>query len=229
MMIPALSRKWLVRALGVMLGVVIVMGCAGTIARADDDDDDLADVKFFRSLLQGLGLQRGDTGINYRERSPLVVPPSRNLPPPATGPIVEKNPAWPKDPDIKARKEAKAERAAPRKYGDNVMESIRPLRPDELRPSGKPGRNAGTNSADNRVTDYSAPMKPSELGYKGGVFSSLFKFNNEGEYGTFTGEAPRTSLIEPPAGYRTPSPTQPYGTGKEKWDPTPTDRLLLVR
>ena len=36
------------------------------------------------------------------------------------------------------------------------------------------------------------------------------------EYGTFTSEPPRSSLTEPPPGYRTPSPTQPYGVGKEK-------------
>jgi len=36
------------------------------------------------------------------------------------------------------------------------------------------------------------------------------------EYIPFTGEPARTSLTEPPRGYRTPSPTQPYGVGRDK-------------
>ena len=32
----------------------------------------------------------------------------------------------------------------------------------------------------------------------------------------FTGEPPRLSLTEPPPGYQTPSPDQPYGVGKAK-------------
>ena len=36
----------------------------------------------------------------------------------------------------------------------------------------------------------------------------------------FAGEPPRTSLIEPPVGYRTPSSSQPYGViGEEKYTP----------
>jgi hypothetical protein len=43
---------------------------------------------------------------------------------------------------------------------------------------------------------------------------------NKEEYGTFVREPARTSLTEPPPGYRTPSPAQPYGVGKEKYSPT---------
>jgi hypothetical protein len=57
-------------------------------------------------------------------------------------------------------------------------------------------------------------MKPSDLGYKGGLFGSLFKPTPDNEVGTFTGERPRTSLVEPPPGYQTPSPSQPYGVTK---------------
>ena len=37
---------------------------------------------------------------------------------------------------------------------------------------------------------------------------------DEPESGRFTGEPPRTALTEPPPGYQTPSPDQPYGVGK---------------
>jgi hypothetical protein len=231
MMIPSLNRKWLARTLGATLAVVIMVGCAGSMARAAEDDDNaMPDEKFLRGVLEAVGLRKSNDDIDYRERSPLVVPPSRNLASPNTSPIVEKNPAWPTDADIKRRRDAKAVQRNERpRQGDSAMaEGMNPLRPSQMKNNNAlPPRTSG-NPADNRVIDYSAPMKPNELGYKGGLFSSLFD-QREGEYGTFTGEAPRASLIEPPPGYRTPSPTQPYGVGKDKADTTPKDRMLLQR
>jgi hypothetical protein len=45
------------------------------------------------------------------------------------------------------------------------------------------------------------------------------------ESAKFTGEQPRASLTEPPPGYRTPSPDQPYGVGKERSQPKAVDYL----
>ena len=60
-----------------------------------DDDDELPDVKVLRGIMSGLGLKRGDeAGIDYRERSPLVVPPTTNLPPPENPGFAERNPAF---------------------------------------------------------------------------------------------------------------------------------------
>jgi hypothetical protein len=213
--------------LGAVLGVALLAGGMVGAARADDDDEELLDTKIFNSILQTLGLRPGSgSEIDYRERSPLVVPPNRDLPAPNTKPAAAANPAWPNDPDIKRRKEAKAARKTQKPMtGDRVMESIRPLRPDELRGSGPPG-NPGP--LDSRRAS-SETMRPSELGYKGGLFSSIFGSGKEEDYTTFTGEAPRTSLIEPPTGYRTPSAYQPYGVGKEKWTPKSEDKNLPVR
>jgi hypothetical protein len=36
------------------------------------------------------------------------------------------------------------------------------------------------------------------------------------EYGTFTGEPARANLTDPPPGYQTPSPDQPYGIGPDR-------------
>jgi hypothetical protein len=58
-------------------------------------------------------------------------------------------------------------------------------------------------------------LSPSELGTKGNIFSNMFG-SNEPEAAKFTGEPPRTALTEPPPGYQTPSPDQPYGAGKQK-------------
>ena len=69
-------------------------------------------------------------------------------------------------------------------------------------------------------------MSPKELG-SNGIFSPIF--STKEEYATFTGEPVRSSLTEPPPGYRTPSPNQPYGLGKQKWTPTKTDRQEPVK
>ena len=58
------------------------------------------------------GTNMENQGINYRERSPLVVPPKLDLPPPAGTTADVKAPNWPKDPDEKARARS---RAQPRK------------------------------------------------------------------------------------------------------------------
>jgi hypothetical protein len=220
MMIPSFNRTSLIRALGVVVGVTILIG-ANTAARAFEiEEDDMPDVKLFRGLLKSLGVGK-DGGIDYRERSPLVVPPSRNLPPPGTS-LAEKNPAWPVDPEKKKSKTAKTNANKPGRMVDESMERVRPLRPNE-----NPRANGSTQSRE-QIVDLSNPMKPNELGYKGGLLSSILN-QKENEYGTFVGEQPRTSLIEPPPGYRTPSPTQPYGVGKEKYNPTAVDRMIPQR
>ena len=38
--------------------------------------------------------------------------------------------------------------------------------------------------------------------------------SKDDEVGNFTQEPPRTALTEPPQGYQTPSPEQPYGVNK---------------
>jgi len=227
MMIPAVCRRSLL-ALGAAVGAMVIVASAGNSVRAAEiNDEDMPDVKIFRGILESLGLRRGDNGIDYRERSPLVVPPGRDLPPPVTGSISEKNPAWPTDPEVKQRRNARAEANKRTAGPDAYLDRIRPLSPNEMRPTGTPSNTAARAPGDSRIIDHSAPMRPNELGYKGGFLSSIFA--KDEEYGTFVGEAPRTSLIEPPAGYRTPSPAQPYGVGKDKFNPTPVDRLLPTR
>ena len=51
------------------------------------------------------------------------------------------------------------------------------------------------------------------LAYKGNLFGTMFGSKKE-ETAKFTGEPPRASLTDPPPGYQTPSPDQPYGVGK---------------
>jgi hypothetical protein len=95
----ASARARFVRAVAAaaLLGLV-----AGTNAPARAADDSEAQASAWSKFMQSLGLKKpaeaAATGsnINYTERPPLVVPPSRDLPPPGTGLAVP--PDWPKDP-----------------------------------------------------------------------------------------------------------------------------------
>ena len=107
-------------------------------ARAADDEDSI-DKKFMRGIMEGLGLKRdGEAMINYRERSPLVIPPSRELPPPErSDTVTANNPAWPKDPDVERRR-AQAAMEKNRNVSDEREREQNPLRPDQLTPGGRP-------------------------------------------------------------------------------------------
>jgi len=209
---PTRNRKFARAALCAAFGIFLVIGGGVGMAYAvDDEDDNLPpDEKFIRGLLRGLGLRNGqEAGIEYKERPPLVVPPSRDLPRPATtGSITATNPAWPADPDEKRRiaeRKARAERKPydPFKAGERLSPSElaagRTDKPSAPAPPGGP--------------DYSPEMTPSQLGYTGGIWSfKNFGFGGDNtETGRFSREPPRSALTDPPVGYRTPSPAQPYG------------------
>ena len=72
-------------------------------AQDDDDDDDLSfEQRVIKGILGGLGVNVGGAGIDYHERSPLVIPPSMDLPPPGSAAAAAaRDPAWPKEPERK--------------------------------------------------------------------------------------------------------------------------------
>jgi len=202
-----------------ILAVALALTFGAGTAFADDDDDVPLDTKMFRRFMKELGFRNGGEGIEYRERAPLVVPPSRNLPPPQSEAAATRDPAWPKDPDIARRKaETAAEKAKlQRSGGDNVVENARALRPDELK--GQPGAptTAGTEPARPSAEEAARPLPPSQLGGNKNWFDSFVSAAGpqRPETAPFTGEPPRTSMTAPPPGYQTPSPSQPYGVGVE--------------
>lgn len=219
------SRKLAVAA---TVGMALLIGCAGTAARAADDGDDddaLLDTKIVRGILKGLGLRREEPNIDYRERSPLVLPPAKTLPAPEAS-NAAKTAGWPDDPDVKqVRKRKQAERDR-KPYTEGVDD--RPLLPGQLGGGSTPGSRGG--EAPGRSAEEAAnPSSQAELGAKGILSGISTIWSPKEEYTTFTGEPPRASLIEPPAGYRTPSPNQPYGVGKEKWKPPVIDRQEPVK
>ena len=207
-------------AAAVTLAIAIAWS-AGCARAADDDDEDVPlDTKILRGFMKDLGLRRdGQEGIDYRERAPLVVPPTRNLPPPRSeDEVAAKTPAWPKDPDVKRRKEATAAEKARLKGNFSVEEDQRALRPDELDKPGRAAKGSGEKGIGATAEDSQRPMMPSDLGTKtkklwGSVLSTFGA--SQPEEAPFTGEPPREAMTAPPTGYQTPSPNYPYGVGVE--------------
>jgi hypothetical protein len=213
------NRKFSRVVLAATIGMAMVIGCAGSFAQAaDDDDDELLDVKIFRNIMKGLGFRRDEgNGIEYRERSPLVLPTSKELPRPESDAAAKKAAGWPDDADLKRVKQRKeAERK--RKPMDPGVDD-KPLPPNKMTEGPAPattGSKAG-EAPGKSMEGSAAPSTNAELGSKGltSMFGSLWAPKEE--YTPFTGEPARSSLIEPPPGYRTPSPSQPYGVGRDKW------------
>jgi hypothetical protein len=199
-------------ALGV--GLLLVSGAAR--AGDDDNEDKTFEEKIIEGVMRGMGATNMDNGgIDYRERSPLVVPPKLDLPPPASAAAEAKVPNWPKDPDI-ARRKAAAERR--KKENKDPVEASRLLTPGELN-AAKTAPTGGNNHASDSEQPggdpgASAVLSPSQLGFDG-RFSSMFG-GNKSESKEFKAEPPRQSLTEPPAGYQTPSSSYAYGTGPKE-------------
>jgi hypothetical protein len=76
----------------------LFVGTNITAARAADDSS--ANTSAWSKVMQTIGIEEApnaSANINYTERAPLVVPPSRDLPPPAAEAAVPA-PDWPKEP-----------------------------------------------------------------------------------------------------------------------------------
>jgi hypothetical protein len=197
----------------VSLGVGLVM-TAGVARAQDDEDERTFEEKIIDGLMAGVGATNMENrGIDYRERSPLVVPPRIDLPPPETVKGEIKDPNWPKDPDEARRKAAIAARK--KNVAKDPMQAARPLTPAEL----EVGRTAPPTRTSNEPVQpgnsATNPMlSPSQLGFDG-KFSNLFG-GNKNEEAPFKGEPDRDSLTQPPPGYQTPSPNFAYGTGPKE-------------
>lgn len=167
------SNVLLRAALSVALaGIVAVVDTAAAQAQTYGSDSGS-----FSKILQTIGLSKGadpDADINYTERSPLVVPPSRDLPPPAKDAAVPA-PDWPTDP-VKRPRNSKAKEA---------------------------------------VVPDTAVQTPNPHIEKKPWYNPMGWFDRE-EYANFAGEPVRRNLTDPPAGYRIPSPEQPYGVNPNK-------------
>jgi hypothetical protein len=210
------SSRPLLRALrlaAVALGVGLVMTAGAARAQDDEEDDKTFEEKVIEGVMKGIGGTNMDNqGIEYRERSPLVVPPKLDLPPPASGSAEVKAPNWPKDPDEARRKAAIAAR---KKDNKDPREASRILTPNELAKQKTTEKTVGGDTLiPGGDVGPNAILSPSQLGYNGG-FSGLFG-GNKMETAPFKGEPTRETLTQPPSGYQTPSPNFAYGTGPKE-------------
>ncbi len=169
---------------------------------------------FMKNLLGSLGIIEGEKdAIIYRERAPLVVPPSTNaLPPPRDGERLTANPAWPKDPDVSMARAAAA--AAPRPVpvrNEQMVSQGARLSGQELLsvrgtgPNSAPQPIANPCYGDNcRETHW---VNPNQLRHSNGS-------NPDAPPIAYGQEPQRQALTEPPAGYRLPSADAPIGKGQ---------------
>jgi hypothetical protein len=179
---------------GVALGVSLVMNVGP--ARAGDDDDNRS---FSEKIVDGFKgafklTDMDSAGIDYRERSPLVVPPRLDLPPPAVAPN-DVNANWPKDPDEKRRKAALAAR---KKATKNVSHELTPAEAEAARASAE------------------ASARPQPQPSFTEKVNSYFGGSDKPEVGLFKGEPSRETLTQPPPGYQIPSPNYAYGVGQKE-------------
>jgi hypothetical protein len=168
-----------------LLSLIVSLNASAAFAQTYGSDNQGVWNKFMKSV--GVNAAPDpNSDINYTERPPLVVPPSRDLPPPVADPATP-NANWPTG-AAKTVKHAKSKA--------------------ELIPA----------------TAVQNPNPPYE---KKPWYNPAGWFSKE-EYGTFAGEPVRQDLTEPPAGYRVPSPEQPYGISPDKKPTKATAKDMMM-
>ena len=123
----------------------------------DDEDDKTFEEKIIDGIMAGLGgTNMENRGIEYRERSPLVVPPKLDLPPPASAAAEATRANWPKDPDVQR---AQGRRRAPARRTTRIADRSRAasLTPAEL----AAGKTAGPARTAQRRR--SSPARPTAI------------------------------------------------------------------
>src|SRR6266404_2640202 len=174
----------------------------------------------FKTAING-GSNIDDGKIQYRERSPLVVPPKLDLPPPDKASAAEaKASNWPKDPDEGRRRASAKKKKEEAGVFDSYFNSFLPTKPvvaaapEEPQGPPPPARPDNVTDRDNPVYDQAGTL----WGGVGNFFGS-----KKTEVVQFKGEPTRESLTQPPAGYQTPSPNFAYGANVKVEVPRPVE------
>jgi len=203
---PGWTRQLRRAALAGAVSLVALAVLAPGAARAQEQEESGSVWNSITGMMRGFHLGGSDSDIDYRERSPLVVPPSRALPPPQA-PGTGRTANWPVDPDLKRKQEA----AEKRKRGEGRFDYdtfTATETPSQLNAPGRGAPKPVTPATAGDDRDMTAAVPPSEL-KSPGFFGRLFGGGDQ-KAPVFTQEKPRKSLTEPPPGYQTPSPDHPY-------------------
>ena len=165
-------------------------------------------------IIDGIGFGKDKDPIEYKERAPLVVPPSYTLRPPEDKSPAARTTNWPNDPDV-ARKKAKDEddrrpRAASNEKGGPKL-SV-----DELRA----GRVSGTGAPVNGQFDQTRPDSRGWLN-PDVVRSQGQSFKGAQEPDVKPGEEPkRRYLTDPPKGIRAAAAGAPVTATRDTSGPS---------
>ncbi len=209
------------------LGLVMMSGAA----RAGDDDRTISEriMEGFYGTIRGTNMD--NRGIDYRERSPLVVPPTLDLPPPAASAGSAGIANWPKDPDERKRKAIIAEkkknapppgrvRVSTGDAGATVVpQPINIAPPVEEQPA--PGttrpvaNSVMSREATDPVYDKAGDLLTNGTAVIAGWSDSLFGSGKPATPFQPGTEPPREALTQPPLGYQVPSPNYAYGLEKK--------------
>ena len=208
---PFLRRTLMACACGVLLAMAGAMTVRAQ-TQADDEEEDTFEQKIIKNILGGMGVDVGRPGIDYRERSPLVIPPTLDLPPPETAGL-SNNPAWPRE--QQQRKPAQKRVNARATTEDPGTTSV--LTPEEMRRGVTARRSTSDPRESNALSEDASgrPMRPNQLG-GGSIFTWGNLMGTNRDQATFTGEPSRGALTQPPPGYQTPSSNYPYAAGEDK-------------
>ncbi len=223
-----MTRTCSLAVLSLSLGLAMSAGSA----RAGDDDRTFTEKVSdgFYGMIRGTNMD--NRGIDYRERSPLVVPPTLDLPPPATADAQIAN--WPKDPDERQRKAviAAKKKNAPPPSRVQVTAAGGQVQPINIAPpvdpqAGQPAAPGTTRpgyASDRNGTALIDPVydKPGDL-FTGGAadladsigIGNLFGGSTKNVQVDPGTEPARQALTQPPVGYQTPSPNYAYGEQKK--------------
>jgi hypothetical protein len=150
--------------------------------------------------------------IDYRERAPLVVPPTMTLRTPEQS-LVEKTPNWPQDPDVQRRKQIEAQKKLPGgmtqeakrwQNGDrSALGEMQAGRGKSAKATGIPEEQNTFDDSKNKRADW---LNPATLAAESRATELA---------ATKPGVEPdRRYLTDPPSGYRKPSLNAEYKAPK---------------
>jgi len=186
------------------------LAAAGPAAALDDDGHQGLFQTFTGILNSGLGLTGLTTGperppIEYRDRAPLVVPPSKELQAPLP-PIEQRNAAWPRDFDAERvrRNQTEARRLTERDELGNEIVSAR-----QLRDTGRLARNPGRDPVAEECGVNDPLAQACNVPQMWNILRNARR--TDGPQDMTPGvEPPRQALTDPPPGFRIPSQRAEY-------------------
>ena len=183
---------------------------AATPVRAlDDGDQSIFDtVKGILGAGIGFNIGGGDDKprIDYRERAPLVLPPSTAHPQP-TAPVAQRNAAWPKDYDSERLRQARS--GAPKPLSSDDDGNFGGMSARDIRNTGRLQQNPARNpAAENcRDGDLGELCNPTEFWRVMKTTSAPADTSRDLVAGQ---EPPRARLTDPPKGFRAAKSSQKY-------------------